>query len=97
MSEIRLYLVAYDVSSPRRWRRVHKTLKRAGAWAQLSAFFCRMTEGRCRALERELRGHLNADEDRLIVADLGPADQAGKRLSSLGAITLPQPPKALIL
>lgn len=97
MSGARLYLVTYDVASRRRWRRVFKLLSRAGAWAQYSAFFCRLTPERAAALERSLRGVLSAQEDRLLVVDLGPAGHAGGRIAALGGLTLPGPPEAVIL
>lgn len=39
----RLYIVAYDISSPKRWRRVFKVMKGYGEWVQLSVFQCRLT------------------------------------------------------
>ena len=97
MSGIRLYLVTYDIASPRRWRRAYKLLTRAGAWAQYSAFFCRLTPERRLVLERALRGVLLEREDRLLVVDLGPAGDATGRISALGPLALPGAPEAVIL
>ena len=97
MSGARLYLITYDVASRRRWRRAYKLLTRAGAWAQYSTFFCRMTAARRETLERSLRCVLMGEEDRLLVVDLGPADQAAARISSLGGLSLPGRPEAVIL
>ena len=97
MSGPRLYLITYDVASRRRWRRVYKLLTQAGAWAQYSAFFCRLTSARCEALEQSLRRGLVAGEDRLMVVDLGPAEQAAGRISALGPLALPRRPEAVIL
>ena len=38
----RLYLVAYDVSAPERWRRVFRLMHGYGEWLQLSVFRCRL-------------------------------------------------------
>lgn len=39
----RLYIVAYDISDQRRWRRIFKLMKGYGEWVQLSVFQCRLT------------------------------------------------------
>ena len=36
-----LYIVAYDISDPRRWRRVFRLMNGYGEWLQLSVFQCR--------------------------------------------------------
>ena len=79
----RLYLVLYDVSQPRRWRRVYRLLTRHGAWTQLSAFFCRLTPARRDVLARDLAAALDPATDRLLIADLGDAERAAARLTAL--------------
>jgi CRISPR-associated protein Cas2 len=93
----RLYLVTYDVADRRRWRRAFRLLTRTGHWAQYSAFFCRLAPARRDALEQSLRRILSEAEDRLLIVDLGPADSAQARIMSLGALHLPEPPRAVIL
>ncbi len=83
----RLYLIAYDISSPKRWRKVQKLLRRLCQRHQLSVFVCRGTAARLAVLERHLRAALNADEDRLMVLDLGPADSAAAKLKEINSIT----------
>ena len=50
-----LYIVAYDIADPRRWRRVFRLMNGYGEWLQLSVFQCRLNR-RYRALIR--RGKL---------------------------------------
>lgn len=38
--EERLYIVTYDISNERRWRRVFKLMHGYGRWLQLSVFQC---------------------------------------------------------
>lgn len=64
----REYLVAYDVSSPKRWRRVYRLLHGYGDWVQLSVFRCRLDPRRRRRMEQELRAVMETDEDRLLIA-----------------------------
>jgi CRISPR-associated protein Cas2 len=82
--ETRLYLVAYDVTCPKRWRRVYKTMRRRGAWQQLSAFVCRLTPRAFADLESELLRLVDVKTDRLMIVDLGPGADAENRLRRYG-------------
>jgi CRISPR-associated protein Cas2 len=84
---VRLYLVAYDVSSPKRWRRVQKAVRRLCRRSQLSVFVCRGTPARLARLEITLRREMDLDKDRLLVLDLGPADAAAERLKAINSIS----------
>jgi CRISPR-associated protein Cas2 len=86
MTDARLYIVAYDVSSPQRWRRVIKAVRRLCQRSQLSVFVCRGTPARIARLEMELRRVLDPVEDRLMIVDLGPAATAAAHLKSLNSI-----------
>ncbi len=83
MSE-RLYIVAYDVASPKRWRRVFRTMKGYGRWVQLSVFQCRLTARRRAEMAAKLEAVIHAREDHIVILDLGPADQVDPRVESLG-------------
>lgn len=84
MSAAHLYLVAYDIASPRRWRRVYKTMCRSGERRQFSVFLCRLNEARMARLKAKLGGLVDAEEDRLMVVDLGPSASAEARLQGSG-------------
>lgn len=83
----RLYLVTYDISCSKRWRRVQSTIKGLCKRSQLSVFVCRATEPRIKRLERELRLVLHARDDRLMILDLGPAHSAAPQVATLNSIT----------
>ena len=85
MTEARLYLVAYDVASPKRWRRVVKAVKKLGRRVQLSVFLCRATPRRIRRLEEELKRILKPGEDKLLIMDFGLPTEAAmlERLESM--------------
>lgn len=83
----RLYLVTYDVSCARRWRRVQKVIKGICRRGQLSVFVCRATEPRIKRLERELRLVLHERDDRLLILDLGPAHVAAPQVTNMNPIT----------
>jgi CRISPR-associated protein Cas2 len=84
MVEERLYIVTYDISDDRRWRRVFKIMRGYGRWLQLSVFQCRLTV-RCRAeLARRLEEAIHGRDDHVLILDLGPADKVDPRVESLG-------------
>lgn len=95
MSDPRLYLVAYDIAAPRRWRRVYKTLCRAGEHAQLSVFLCRLRPERMARLEMRIRQLIDPATDRLMVIDLGRPDAARQRLRGNGS--MPEGPWPIVL
>jgi CRISPR-associated protein Cas2 len=83
MSE-NLFIVAYDISSPRRWRRVFKLMHGYGEWIQLSIFQCRLSSHRRAELETRLREVVKAGEDHVLLIDTGPADKTRLGVTSIG-------------
>jgi CRISPR-associated protein Cas2 len=83
-TEPRLYVITYDIGSPRRWRRVYRALRRHGAWQQLSAFVCRLTPKNLARLESDLLKHMDPICDRLMIVDLGEGTDAEARLRRYG-------------
>lgn len=96
MSE-RLYLVAYDIAAPKRWRRVFKALNGYGTWLQLSVFQCRLSPHRHAALIETLAGLIDTGADRVLVVDLGPADRVSPRITSLGSSVTPIERAAMVV
>lgn len=79
-----LFVVSYDISEPKRWRRVFKIMKGYGAWLQLSVFQCRLTRMRMLQLEASLGEVINHQEDHVLLLDIGPAENMKLRVRSLG-------------
>ena len=79
-----LYVVAYDIASPRRWRRVFRIMQGYGEWLQLSVFQCRLTRRRQVELKLALDEVINHAEDHVVILDLGPAETIRPRVESLG-------------
>lgn len=84
MQEEHLWIVAYDISDPRRWRRVYRFLQGYGQWLQLSVFQCRLDRRRKLELVAGVRERIRAEEDHVLLLDLGPADRVETRVESLG-------------
>ncbi len=84
MREERTYIVAYDISDSKRWRRVFKTMHGFGEWLQLSVFQCRLTRRRRAELETKLRELIKIGEDHVLVIDVGPASKTNIAVTSIG-------------
>jgi len=83
-SDDRLYLVAYDIANPKRWRRVFRTMNGFGDWLQLSVFQCRLSARRRAELQSALEEVIHHSQDHVLIIDLGPAEQARLKVDSLG-------------
>ncbi|HFQ14219.1 MAG TPA: CRISPR-associated endonuclease Cas2 [Gammaproteobacteria bacterium] len=82
--EEHLYIVAYDISDPRRWRRVFRLMKGYGEWLQLSVFQCRLSRKRHAELIALLDNILHHKEDHVLLINIGPAEKVAPRVVSLG-------------
>jgi len=78
------YVVAYDITDAKRWRRVFKLMKGYGRWLQLSVFHCRLDGGRRADLALALERLIDPGADHIIILDLGPAEAVDLAVESLG-------------
>lgn len=84
MTDERLYIVTYDISDDRRWRRVFRIMKGYGQWLQLSVFQCRLTLRRRQEMAALLDKAVHHRDDHVLIIDVGPADKVDPRVESLG-------------
>jgi len=82
--EEHLYIVTYDISDPKRWRRVFKLMNGYGEWLQLSVFQCRLSRRRHAELVATLDEVILDTHDHVLMLDLGLADKVDPRVISLG-------------
>ena len=78
-----LRVIAYDISDPRRLRRVAKVCEAFGARVQLSVFECWLDGDRFDQLVASLREVISPSQDQIVLYTLDA--QAAKRRTSLGA------------
>ena len=98
MSHRNLFLVAYDIRDPKRWRKVFKTMHGYGEPLQYSVFSCALDAREKAQLIADLHDLLHHEEDRVMIADLGPRDgRARTALTFLGRSDRPQEPGPVIL
>lgn len=80
----RLYIVTYDICSPKRLRRVFKTMKGFGAHMQLSVFQCDLPAVDLVKMRAALTEILHHTEDQVLIIDLGPTD--GRPIKSIETV-----------
>lgn len=83
-----LYIAAYDIASGRRLRMALKLVKGHATGGQKSAYECFLTPSERHGLLRELRGVIEADQDRVLLIRLDPRS----RVLTLGIAEEPQDP-----
>lgn len=72
MTQRRLHIAAYDVSSHERLRDALRVLKGYATGRQKSVFECFLSAGERRRLLSEIRGVLDPREDRFLLVRLDP-------------------------
>lgn len=79
------WLVCYDISEPRRWRRVYKLMRGYGDHIQLSVFRCLLSRKELAELRARLEKVIAKQDDHVLIIDMGPAEgRGGKAMLSLG-------------
>ena len=80
-----VYLVTYDVSDPRRLRRVYRTMRGFGQHLQLSVFVCDLTASARIQMMGKLLDAIHHLEDQVLIIDLGATDSHPiKNIETLG-------------
>lgn len=92
-----VYLVCYDITDPKRWRRIYKTMKGYGVWLQLSVFQCRLNRTSLLRMTEALTELMNAAEDHVMIIDVGPAENITIRVESFGRPFRPIERRAVIV
>lgn len=93
--ELYAYLVTYDISDPKRWKKVYETLKGFGEHLQLSVFHCDLTPQRHVRLKAALERIVHHGEDQVLIVKLGKSlpklSDAIEVVGRPGKIELPGP------
>lgn len=66
-----LYLVAYDIQDPKRWRRVFRTVRGHGHRLQYSVFYCFLSPKERVLFVNDLDELIDHAADRVIIVNLG--------------------------
>jgi CRISPR-associated protein Cas2 len=71
------YIVSYDISDPKRWRKVYKAMLGYGEHLQLSVFRCELNQREVIELKAKLNKAIHHGEDQVLFVDVGPVDGRG--------------------
>jgi CRISPR-associated protein Cas2 len=85
----RCYLVCYDISHPKRLKRVHKVLKGYGEPWQSSVFFCFLKAIDRVRLQSDLEEEMNLKEDQAVFVDLGAHEDTARDAAFVLGQSLP--------
>lgn len=77
MSTSTVFLVCYDIADSRRLARTRRVLLGFGEPLQFSVFRCVLIPSALVKLKEKISKEINAREDRVLFANLGPADGRG--------------------
>ena len=69
----RVCIVSYDISDPKRWRQVYRTMRGFGQHLQLSVFCCDLTASQRVEMIAALENAIDRNEDQILLIDLGPS------------------------
>lgn len=72
-----VYLITYDISCEKRYRRLYKAMCGHGEALQYSVFRCELTDMELQGLKDTLWPLLNLHADRVMIVDLGPIGGRG--------------------
>lgn len=78
------FVVSYDISCPKRLRRVYRLMRGWGDHIQLSVFRCELNERELVELRRRLSDVIHTGEDQVLFVDVGPVE--GRGSTSIRAI-----------
>ncbi|MHB8347407.1 MAG: CRISPR-associated endonuclease Cas2 [Acidiferrobacterales bacterium] len=95
--EEHLYIITYDISDQKRWRKVFKLMNGYGEWLQFSVFQCRLSRRRHAELLATLDEVILRDHDHVLMLDIGLADKVDPRVISLGKSFEPVQREAVIV
>ena len=86
----RCYLVCYDISDAKRWRRIFRAMKGYGEHWQYSVFFCVLKEIDRVRMQSELEAELNLKADQCIIIDLGGDEESAREAVAVLGESLPK-------
>lgn len=76
------YIVAYDISDPKRLHRIYKTMKDFGGRLQLSVFQCHLSLKNLVLMKEKIEKIISPQEDRILIIRCCPSCR--ERIETLG-------------
>jgi CRISPR-associated protein Cas2 len=85
------YIVSYDISDQKRWRKVYKAMYGFGDHIQFSVFRCELSQADKIRMLAKIDPLIHHDEDQILIIDIGPAPgRADNCIEALGKSYIPR-------
>jgi CRISPR-associated protein Cas2 len=92
------FVVSYDISCPKRLRRVYRLMRGWGDHIQLSVFRCELNARELVELRSRLSALINNAEDQVLFIDVGPVEGRGSSsIRSIGKVYEPPERRAVVV
>lgn len=78
------YLLSYDISDSKRWRKVFRIARDFGEHIQFSVFLCELSEKDKIVLEEKLKDVISQSEDRVLLIRLSGEKKIEEEITFLG-------------
>lgn len=92
------FVVSYDVSDPKRLRRVYRLMRGWGDHIQFSVFRCELNARELVELRGQLSFVINHHEDQVLFIDVGPVDgRGGTSIRAIGKVYAPPIRTAIVV
>lgn len=92
------FVVSYDISCPKRLRRVYRLMRGWGDHIQFSVFRCELSPRELVELRSRLSAVINNSEDQVLFVDVGPVEGRGSTsIRSIGKVYVPPERQAIIV
>lgn len=93
-----MFVVSYDISCPKRLRRVYRLMRGWGDHIQLSVFRCELNARELVELRMRLNAIISTVEDQVLFIDVGPVEGRGSTsIRSIGKTYIPPERRAVIV
>ncbi len=93
----RCYLVCYDISDPKRLRRVHKVMKGYGEPWQFSIFFCVLKDIDRVRLQSDLEEQMDLKKDQAMIVDMGADEDSARDGTLVIGAPLPEQEQGMVV
>lgn len=92
------FVVSYDISCPKRLRRVYRLMRGWGDHIQLSVFRCELNPRELVQLRSELAGIIHSFEDQVLFVDVGPVEGRGSTsIRAIGKVYVAPERRAIVV
>lgn len=92
------FVVSYDVSDPKRLRRVYRLMRGWGEHIQYSVFRCELNARELVELRGQLSFVINHNEDQVLFIDVGPVEgRGGTSIRAIGKTYTPPERTAIVV